>query len=278
MYYSRPLGGALGFSLNPFHYVKKAAVAAGHGVAKGAHAVGHETSVVAHAVGHGAVAAADAVGHGIKVGIIKPFEWLASKATAPIRNRVHQLRDRRAAKLAWDRHHTTTPDAKDKADAKAWTKAHLKSQGPHGEVLQLFAGSSMPMLLGNTQLGDPVTLSLIAASIPVFMELMNKVLHKADASGQAPADPTRGAGGPPAPTAPGAPGPGAPSAPGADAGGGTDAGAGDDGSGGSGGHGKHGGGGAKLLGMPKKYVIIGGAVFGGVILLSLLTSSKKGSS
>lgn len=280
MYYSRPLRGAdLGFSLNPFHYVKAAAHDIVHPISTVksaaktvAHTVVHPldtTKAIAHDVGHTAKFAADAVGHGIKVGLIKPFEWLAAKATAPIRNRVHKLRDRRAAKLAWDRHHTTTPDAKDKADAKSWTKSHLKHQGPHGEILALFAGP-MPMLLGNTQLGDPATLSLITASIPVFMALMNSVLHKADASGQAPADPTRGAGG-------GAAAPGAPGAPGAGAAAGGDAGGGGPSAGGGDGGGD-GGGGAKILGMPKKYVIIGGAVFGGVILLSLLTSSKKGSS
>ena len=274
MLYGRPIAGDLGFSLNPFHYVKKAAVAAGHGVAKGARVVGHETSVVAHAVGHGATAAADAVGHGIKAGIIKPFEWVASKVTAPIRNRVHKLRDRRAAKLAWDRRKSTTPNAQEKAEAKSWTKSHLKSQGPHGEVLQLFAGP-MPMLLGGggVALGDPATISLIAASIPVFMALMNKVLNHANASGEAPADPTKGGapGGAPPPGAPGADA-GGPDA--TAAGGGADAGGDDSGASGGGG-GKHGrGGGAMILGMPKKYVIIGGAVLGGVLVLSLLTSKK----
>lgn len=252
MLISAPPSDDLGFSLNPLHYVKKAAVAAGHGVT---------------AVGHGAAHAAEAVGHGIKTGLIKPFEWVASKVTAPIRNRVHQLRDRRAKKLAWDARKSTTPTPAEQAQAKAWTKSHLKKQGPHGEVLQLFAGPS-PMLLGNATLGDPVTLSIIAASVPIFMELMNKVLHKADASGEAPANPAAGGGGA---AAPGAPGGDAAAAGDDGSGGGADA-AGD-GSGGK--HGKGGdGGGPKLLGMPKKYVIIGGAVLGGVLVLSLLTSKK----
>lgn len=256
MLIGRPQSNDLGFSLNPFHYVKKAATTV-------AHDVRHPIST--------AKGAAEAVGHAIKTGIIKPFEWVASKATAPIRNRVHQLRDRRARKLAWDNRKSTTPTPAENAQAKSWTKSHLKQQGPHGEILQLFAGSS-PMLLGAATLGDPVTLSLIAASIPVFMALMNKVLHKADASGQAPADPTKGGAAASAPAAPGtvdltpAQDAAAAAGGGGDGGGGADAG---------GGGGKHGGGGGKLLGMPKKYVIIGGAVLGGVLVLSLLTGKKK---
>jgi len=258
-----PRSDELGFSLNPLHYVKKAAVATGHGVSRGA-----------HAVGHGAVSAANAVGHGIKVGIIKPFEWVASKVTAPIRNRVHQLRDRRAGKLAWDRRKSKTPNASERAEAKAWTKNHLKKQGPHGEILQLFAGSTPMLLGGGVALGDPVTISLIAASVPVFMALMNTVLKKANNSGEAPANPAAGGSG-----KGGAPGPAAPgtvdltpvqdaaaAAAGGDAGGGDAA--------GGGGKGKHGGGGGQILGMPKKYVMIGGAVLGGVLVLSLLTSKK----
>lgn len=271
MLYGRPIAGDLGFSLNPFHYVKKAAHDVVHpldtvkSAAKTvAHTVVHPldtTKAIAHDVGHTAKFAAESVGHGIKVGIIKPFEWVASKVTAPIRNRVHKLRDRRARKLAWDNRHSKTPTPAENAQAKSWTKSHLKHQGPHGELLALFAGP-MPMLLGDAQLGDPATISLIAASIPVFMALMNKILHKADASGEAPADPTKGAGGGAA--APGAPG----AASGEDAGGGGPS---ADASGGGGGDG-----GAKLLGMPKKYVIIGGAVLGGVLVLSLLMPSKKG--
>lgn len=256
MLYGRPVAGAFGFSLNPLHYVKKAA-----------HDVVHPLDT--------AKGAANAVGHAIKTGVIKPFEWVASKVTAPIRNRVHKLRDRRAAKLAWDRRKSKTPNAAEKAEAKSWTKSHLKAQGPHGEVLQLFAGVDTSFLgiagFGAVQLGDPATISLIAASIPVFMALMNAVLKKADASGQAPADPTKGGGG----AAPAAPGTvdltPAQDAAAAAAGGGDESG-GDSSSGGGG----HGGGGPKLFGMPRKYVIIGGAVLGGVVVLSLLTNKKAG--
>ena len=255
MLLGRPISDGFGFSLNPFHYVKKAA-----------HDIVHPLDT--------AKGAATAVGHAIKVGVIKPFEWVASKVTAPIRSRVHKLRDRRAGKLAWDRRKSRTPNAAEKAEAKAWTKSHLKHQGPHGEVLQLFAGVDSGFLgvagFGAAQFGDPATISLIAASIPVFMALMNSVLKKASASGEAPADPTKGgAGGGGGGMPPGPPGAGGDAA----AGGGADAAAagGDDGSGAGGG----GGGEGKLLGLPKKYVIIGGAVLGGVLVLSLLLPKKK---
>lgn len=254
MLLGRPVNG-LGFSLNPLHYVKKAA-----------HDVVHPLDT--------AKGAANAVGHAIKTGVIKPFEWVASKVTAPIRDRVHKLRDRRAKKIAWDSRKSTTPTPAEQAQAKAWTKAHLKKQGPHGEVLQLFAGVDPGFLgiagFGAAQLGDPVTLSIIAASIPVFMALMNSVLKKANASGEAPANPAAG-GGAAAPAAPGTVDL-TPAQDAAAAAGGDDGSDGDAAGGGKHGHG--GGGGGKLLGMPKKYVIIGGAVLGGVLVLSLLTSKK----
>ena len=260
----------LGFSLNPFHYAKKA------------------VKTVAHDVRHPldtAKSAANTVGHAVKVGIIKPFEWVASKVTAPIRNRVHTLRNRRAAKLAWDNRKSKTPNAAEQAQAKAWTKAHLKHQGPHGAVLALFAGSeSMTgygMGLGYAaQLGDPATISLIAASIPVFMALMNSILKKANKSGEAPANPAADAAAAASSGTAAAAGAGPPGAA-ADAGAEAGAGAGgDDGSGGGDGSGGSGGGGAmvKLPGgtkIKKKTLMIGGAIFGGLVLVLLLTPPKK---
>jgi len=263
----------LGFSLNPLHYAKKAAKTVAHDVA-------HPIST--------AKGAAVAVGHAVKAGVIKPFEWVASKVTAPIRNRVHTLRNRRAAKLAWDNRKSKTPNAAEQAQAKAWTKAHLKHQGPHGEVLALFAGSEAVTGYGAglgyaVQFGDPATISLIAASIPVFMALMNSVLKKADKSGEAPANPaadaaavaSSGSAG----TAPAGADAGGGDAGAADAGG-ADAAAPDDGSGGGGGGGGGGRGGgagalAKKMGISKKQLMIGGGVVGGLLLLVLLMPSKK---
>jgi hypothetical protein len=135
------------------------------------------------------------VGKGLKIALVSPALWLASKATAPIRNRVHKLRNRRASKIAWDNRKSKTPNAQEQAQAKSWTKSHLKGKGPHGQILALFAGAPDDVLLGSYepyagQLGlDPATATVIAASIPIFMALMNKVLGQASSSGEAPADP-----------------------------------------------------------------------------------------
>lgn len=258
--------GEFGFSFNPVHYVKAAA-----------HDVRHPLDT--------AKGAAQSVGHAIKTGIIKPFEWIGSKVTAPIRNRVHTLRNRRAAKLAWDKRKSKTPNATENAEAKAWTKNHLKKQGPHGEVLQLFAGAPSYQIgygLGYAmQLGDPATITLIAASIPVFMALMNSVLKKANSSGEAPANPGADAAAVAssgtATAAQDATAAAAAADGGGDAGGGDGADTGGDDSAGGGG-GKGGGAMVKLPGgvkMKRKTLMIGGAVAGGLILVALLTSPKK---
>lgn len=182
-----------GFSLNPIKAVKSAASAVVHPIR------------TAKGVVHTAASAASAVARGV----IKPFEFLAAEATKPIKNRVVTLRNRRAAKLAMDKRRSTTPNAAERAEAKSWTKSHLKKQGPHGQILALFAGSS-PVALSDPYaglLGDPATLTLIAASIPVFMALMNKVLSSANRSGEAPANPQAdAAAAAEAPDVPGAPG------------------------------------------------------------------------
>lgn len=187
----------LGFTFNPIKIVKKTGSAIAHPIRsakKVGSAVAHPIRTVKSAA-HEARDAANQVGHALKVGILKPAEWLAAGVTAPIRNRVHKLRNRRAAKLAWDSRKSQTPNAQESAQAKAWTKSHLKGKGPHGQLLALFAGSSDAMLYGYWepypgQLGvEPATLTIIAASIPVFMALMNKVLGAADRSGEAPANP-----------------------------------------------------------------------------------------
>lgn len=127
--------------------------------------------------------------------VVAPGAWLATKATTPIRNRVHKLRNRRAAKLAWDRRKSKTPNPQEVAEAKSWTKKKLKGQGPHGRVLALFAGAPEYASLGvyepySGQLGvEPATATVIAASIPVLIAIMNRVLGSSAASGEAPADP-----------------------------------------------------------------------------------------
>jgi uncharacterized membrane protein YgcG len=262
MIYGNPVAGGLGFSLNPLHYVKKAA-----------HDVAHPISTVksaASAAAHVAELPAKAVVHAV-TSVMK-------LAFRPITSRIHTLENRRAGKIAYDKRKATTPTPAERAQAKSWTKSHLRSQGPQGALLSLFAGPPpmMPFMPAAGMLGqDPATVSVIAASIPIFTALMNSILHKASASGEAPAKPGDAppASDPEAAAAAQAQAAGGGAAAGGDAGGG-DAGAGGDAGGGGGGGGGHGGG-SKILGMPKKYVIIGGAVLGGILVLSLL-SSKKG--
>lgn len=196
--YSDELGFSVS-SLNPVKVVKKV----GRGVKKGVVAVGSgvKKGTVAtykftkKTVKSAAGAAAD-VGKAIGKGVLKPFEFIAHQAVKPIKNRVVKLRNRRAAKLAWDARKSKTPNAQEQAAAKAWTKSHLKSKGPHGQVLALLAGSEWEYgefhgydNFGNPLGMEPATASLIAASIPIFMALMNKVLGSADKSGEAPANP-----------------------------------------------------------------------------------------
>lgn len=182
-------GDEFGFSVtSPFKKV-------GRGIKKVGKAGYGVTKKVAKTGVHVAKTGVKAVGKGLKYAIVAPALWLASKATAPVRNRVHKLRNRRAAKLAWDRRKSKTPNAAENAEAKSWTKSHLKGKGPHGQVLALFAGAPDDVLLGSYepyagQLGmDPATATVIASSIPIFMALMNKVLGQASASGEAPANP-----------------------------------------------------------------------------------------
>ena len=179
----------LGFSItSPFRAVARAGKATGHGIAVGA-----------RATAHGAIAVGKIA--------LKPAEWLVHAAMTPVRNKVHTLRDRRANKLAWDKRKSRTPNAAERAEAASWTKAKLKGVGPHGKVLALFAGPPIALLGGyesEMRLGDPATASLVAASIPVFLAIMNALLTKTSKSGEAPAN--IGPGGQPMQERPNAPG------------------------------------------------------------------------
>ncbi len=175
----------LGFSItSPFKAVAHAASSAGQ-------AVGHGVATGARATGRGAVAAGKVAGKGAIIAgkvafapallTMKASQWLANQAMTPVKNKVHTLRDRRANKLAWDKRKSRTPNAAERAEAKSWTQAKLKSQGPQGLVLALFAGPPSPMF------GEVVTAATITASIPVFLAIMNALLNKTSRSGEAPA-------------------------------------------------------------------------------------------
>jgi hypothetical protein len=214
----------------------------------------------------------------------------------PVRHKVDTLKDRRAKKLAWDNRKSTVPTQAERVQAKAWAKSYLKREKPpFGLMLSLLAGPPLygvpepAMDFGSGGFGDPTTAAVIA-SVPTLLAIMASILKRSEKNGEAPAGGHGGGGGGAAPAAPDPAGtvdltPAQDAADGG-AGAGGDAGA-DDGSGGGGGgkkgkHGGHGGGGGggggsgKMLGgLTKKQLMIGGAVVGGIVLLSLLMPKKS---
>lgn len=212
---------------------------------------------------------------------LKPTEWLADKALAPVKSRVRTIVSRRAAKIAMDKRKSTTPTPAEVAEAKAWTKHKLMYDGPagvptpHGAILALFAGA--PSFSGSGfgssyyggQLG--VAPAVAAAAVPILITLANAMIKKYANSGEAPANPRADAQAtspamdsqPEAPMAAGTqdlqPVQDAVTQAAAEAGGDPAAPAG--------GKGKHGG---LPGGITKKHLMIGGAVIGGIVLISML--------
>lgn len=130
--------------------------------------------------------------------LIKPTQWLASKATRPIKNRVRTLVNRRAAKIAMDKRRSTTPTPAEYAEAKAWAKHKLTYDGPggtptpHGAILAMFAGPSYSGSLGSSDYYDGqlgVAPAVVAAAVPVLLALANAMISKYAKSGEAPANP-----------------------------------------------------------------------------------------
>jgi len=242
----------LGFSItSPFKAVAR-------GVATGARAAGHGVAVGARTAGKVAYAP-------IKYGIIKPAEWLGNKLMAPIRNRVQKIVHRRAAKIAYDSRKSTTPTPAEVSQARSWTKSKLKGELPHGPVLALFAGPTIP---DTGPLGDfGIAPAVAAAAVPVFMALAQQLLSRFNSSGEAPANPAADAKADAA--APDAPVPAGavdlqPAQDAADAASTAIDNVAHPGT-------------VKLPGgmhVKKSHLMIGGAVLGGVILLSLLTRKK----
>lgn len=230
--------------------------------------VGRAVGSGAKAVGRGAVKGVKIAGKvaytPIKYGLVKPAEWLGNKITAPIRHRVQTLVQRRAGKIAWDKRKSRTPTPAEVSEARSWTRSKLRGQLPHGPVLSIFAGPPS-VLLGDYELG--IAPAVVAAAVPVLVAAMQSLLHRFDRSGDAPANPQADAAA--AATAPDAPVPAGtvdlqPAQDAAEAA--TDA---IDTA-------AHPG----MVKLPavgyvkRSHLMIGGAVLGGVILLSLLT--RKG--
>jgi hypothetical protein len=165
----------LGFSItSPFKKV-------GRGIATGARAAGRGVKKGAKVVGKVAYAP-------IKYGIIKPAEWLGNKITAPVRNRVQKIVHRRAAKLAFDRRKSTTPTPAEVSEARNWTRSKLRHELPHGPVLSVFADAApAPWPLGDYELG--VAPAVVAAAVPILVAFTQSLLSRFDKSGEAPANP-----------------------------------------------------------------------------------------
>jgi hypothetical protein len=281
----------LGINLNPVKAVKTGARLVTHpgqtikaGARAGVFAVKHPLKA-GKFVAREAGSAAKQVGSALKTGILKPTEWVASTVTKPLRTRVHTLRDRRARKIAWDKRKSRTPNAQERGEAKAWTKRKLHSSGPQGYLLALFAGpvddyvTLAGMDVYDSGLGfDPATASVIAASIPVFMAILNVMLSKANKSGEAPVDPTGQMPGAAQDAAAAAPGvvdmePAQDAAAAAEdaAAAAQDVAEGGDGSGGGSGMVKLPGG----VRAKRSHLMLGAAVLAGVIVLAVVMKKKK---
>jgi hypothetical protein len=108
-------------------------------------------------------------------------------ATKPLRVRINRIKARRALKLAMERRKSRVPTAAEKKEAREWTKAKLKSEGPHGQVLALLAGpADEVVLLGSAAINlgaEPATMVAIQAAIPILTQVLNKLIQKLTKSG-----------------------------------------------------------------------------------------------
>lgn len=190
----------LGFSITHVakgvtHAASSAVKSTAHVAAKGATATGHVAAKGATTTVH----VGEKVGKIALLPITLPMEALTSLLFEPVRSRVHKMRDRRAKKLSWDRRKSLQPNAAENAEAKSWTKSRLKSKGPHGLLLALFAGApemGAHALLGNYQLG--VAPAVAAALVPVLTAVASQIVSDVAKSGEAPANPQQPGAPPPA--------------------------------------------------------------------------------
>lgn len=243
----------LGFSITkPFKHVART-------VAHGTASVAKSTAHVAKKVASPAVALAVLPAVELNKIVVGP---VVKRALKPVTNRINTLKDRRAKKLAWDRRKSPTPTPAEHAESKSWAKNKLRGETPpFGLMLSLLAG---PLIVDESapqmhQLGEPATASVLA-SIPALIALMNTILARNAKSGEAPASTGGGA-----PTAAGGR---AAASPGGDPNDTPSDAAQNEGNSGA------------TINLPgvghvrRTYVMIGGAVLGGVLLLVLLAHKK----
>lgn len=117
---------------------------------------------------------------------IKPTEWLAHKALAPVKSRVQTIVNRRARKLAWDRRKSKTPTPAEHQEARTWTRNRLLASSviiPAAPLLAAFAGAPVR----DAELG--VAPAVVAAAVPVMMAAAAALISQFNKSGEAPANP-----------------------------------------------------------------------------------------
>jgi hypothetical protein len=124
--------------------------------------------------------------------VLTPAAAIGNLALTPVRNKVRTMVNRRAAKLAFDRRRSKQPTAGETTEARGWAKAKLRKSGPHGLILAALAGppemwSAHTVLTG--PFGEPITTATVAASVPILLAVVNALIKKSAASGEAPADP-----------------------------------------------------------------------------------------
>lgn len=146
MLYGHPVAGDLGFSLNPFHYVKKAVVATGHYAKKGAVGLYHiDKAVLSNKlVQQGAVTAANAYAPGSGTAVQAGLQIIAPSGGT-----------------------VATPAAQATAPASAPAPSSDDGGGdggggaPHSGGDQIFGMPKKYVLIGGGVLGVVVLLSLL---------------------------------------------------------------------------------------------------------------------
>ena len=109
---------------------------------------------------------------------------ILAAATGPIRRKIFRalfkkLITRRARLLSWQRRQSLTPTSTDRQEAQRWATAYVKRKGVLGKLVGAALGA------------EPVTATLITASIPLLIQLAKKALKTAEGEG-APEDPRAG--------------------------------------------------------------------------------------
>lgn len=114
-----------------------------------------------------------------------------SVVTGPIRRRIFRtffkkLISRRARLISWQRRRSLRPSPGEQRQAQTWAAAYVRRKGILGKLV----GAALSGEVAGTHdvVGEPATAAVIAASIPVLIQLARRALKAAEREG-APADP-----------------------------------------------------------------------------------------